>query len=467
MILHSATAAAAAPSPKSARRKRWAATTPAHAAAARNIRSAAGSEQENWVTILEKEPSFFLKYRYWILSLIVFILAFLHLLFGGIDPRSDFWEHTAVIRELATHPFYPNHPQFLLNVQHPFFSPFSLGIAWIVIITGLPSATVLTIFSFINLAFFLFCLKLFTDSLLNKRASFYVLLFILLLWGYRPWLWSSFFNLDSFFCTFSYPSFFCISLTFLSFYIYTRILLYNKMSYYILLLLISIFILITHPFTAIFLYIGLISLLLYYCNLSQYIKYLLLISLIMSSFIISFAWPYFPLYRLISSNSSEFSYLSYELYRYFPIRIFPALAGVPLIVLRLRKNYFDPLGLMFIGLSSLYLYGFISENYNYGRQISYIVIILQMCIADWVAAIETRYLSGGYNKLLTRYFNLGIIAFSIMIIGTLVMHGYSYIIHWKRNYSYHNFVFLSGYTSSVRLENCMDASGKFRQKLRR
>ncbi len=40
----SATATAAPPSPRSARRKRWAATTPAPAAAARNIRSAAGSD---------------------------------------------------------------------------------------------------------------------------------------------------------------------------------------------------------------------------------------------------------------------------------------------------------------------------------------------------------------------------------------------------------------------------------------
>jgi len=41
----------------------------------------------------------------------------------------DFWEHSAVVRELSTHLLHPKHPQLLLDAPHPFYSPYAVMVA--------------------------------------------------------------------------------------------------------------------------------------------------------------------------------------------------------------------------------------------------------------------------------------------------------------------------------------------------
>ena len=41
----------------------------------------------------------------------------------------DFWEHAAVVRELATHPLSPRHPLLSSDAPHAFFSPYALAVA--------------------------------------------------------------------------------------------------------------------------------------------------------------------------------------------------------------------------------------------------------------------------------------------------------------------------------------------------
>jgi hypothetical protein len=42
---------------------------------------------------------------------------------------TDFWEHSVVIRELATHLLHPRHPLLLVDVPHPYSSPHTLAVA--------------------------------------------------------------------------------------------------------------------------------------------------------------------------------------------------------------------------------------------------------------------------------------------------------------------------------------------------
>lgn len=76
---------------------------------------------------------------------------------------------------------------------------------------------------------------------------------------------------------------------------------------------------------------------------------------------------------------------SYTLYNQVLSRIFPSLIGIPLLIRRIRLNWRDPLGVMFFFLIFIYFYGYISHAYGYGRVIFYIVLILQIIFAAFIA----------------------------------------------------------------------------------
>ena len=85
---------------------------------------------------------YLLKYRFIVLCSILFVLMVLQAING--QWGGDFWEHAAVVRELATHPFSPKHPILLLDAPHSFYSPYALGIALVSRTTGLDSVTTLS-----------------------------------------------------------------------------------------------------------------------------------------------------------------------------------------------------------------------------------------------------------------------------------------------------------------------------------
>ena len=68
----------------------------------------------------------------------------------------------------------------------------------------------------------------------------------------------------------------------------------------------------------------------------------------------------------------------------------PALLGVPWLLFRLRRNRRDPVALLALALGLFYVYGGISEKWSYGRLISHAVLMLQLGVADALAALEER-----------------------------------------------------------------------------
>ena len=62
---------------------------------------------------------------YAVVSAALVILLGLHT--RNAQWNGDFWEHRAVVRELSTHPFSPQHPQLLVDAPHAF----SLRITWL------------------------------------------------------------------------------------------------------------------------------------------------------------------------------------------------------------------------------------------------------------------------------------------------------------------------------------------------
>ena len=336
---------------------------------------------------------YLLKYRYFILCFVLFVL----MVFQAINGQwgGDFWEHAAVVRELATHPRSPMHPILLLHAPHSFYSPYALSVGLISRVTGLDSATTLSILGIANLFLFLFGLNLFISSLFPENsdaASFYALLFILCLWGTSQYCTSGFFNLLSLSYNLPYPSTFAASMVFAALAMWIWVLRDGQVRWIVPIAGASCIVLLTHPLTYIFLAVGLVGIL-----VSEQTRFGLPLYLIILVFAVSFVaallWPYYPFLRMIFSDPVYNNSLKADSVCFFqavPWRVLPSLIGLPVIILRMRSNWRDPLGLMFVMLLAVYAWGAIFGQWTYGRVISPIVITLQISLAASIAKVESK-----------------------------------------------------------------------------
>ena len=112
-----------------------------------------------------------------------------------------------------------------------------------------------------------------------------------------------------------------------------------------------------------------------------------------ASLLAAAVWPYYPFFRMALFDPAyhgELNTCSACFFQAVPWRVMPALIGVPVIILRMRANWRDPLGLMFIMLVAIYTLAAMFQQWTYGRVISYIVLTLQIALAAAVAQIESK-----------------------------------------------------------------------------
>jgi hypothetical protein len=337
--------------------------------------------------------AYLLKHRFFILCSILFVL----MVFQTINGQwgGDFWEHAAVVRELATHPLAPKHPILLFNAPHLYSSPYALGVALLSRISGLDTVVTLSLVGIANLVFFLFSLRLFVSSLFPEDSdvtSFYALLFILFLWGASQYCASGFFNLLSLSYNLPYPSTFSVSTVFVALAMWIWLVRDGLVRWIVPIVGMSAVVLLTHPLTYIFLAVGLVAILIAEQPRGG-LPFLLMMLVFTVSLLAAVIWPYYPFFRGVLSES-EFTTVSKVtsicFYQAIPWRMFPDLLGVPVIILRLRANWRDPLGLMFVSLLTVYGLAALFEQWMYGRVLSPIALTLQISLAAAVARVESK-----------------------------------------------------------------------------
>ncbi|MFI5348156.1 MAG: hypothetical protein ACHQ2Z_01310 [Elusimicrobiota bacterium] len=306
----------------------------------------------------------------------------------------DFWEHASCLRELIAHPFSPSHPQLALKTPSAYFSPYLVAAALAARLAGLGAMKALPLMGLANLALLLLGIRAFVGRMFPKedrdRISFYFLLFMLVLWGRDPWVWSSFFHLNSLGAVLPYPSTFALALSFAALPLFLR---FQRDGGAGRLLTISVLLaaaLTTHPSTAITLCVLLAALeagrdkpsLRGAAALAGAGGLALLLAL---------AWPYYPFADLLKgAQGAEFHANSRILYDRPFAQLWPALIGLYPLWLRWRSNRRDPLVIAVASLGLLYLFGWASGRWGYGRSLSHAVILLQLAAAQWAARLESE-----------------------------------------------------------------------------
>ena len=302
----------------------------------------------------------------------------------------DFWEHSAVVRELMTHLWHPQHPQITLNVPHAFFSPYSLLVALFGLAFHLSSISALAIFGMFNLALFSYGLLRFCrryDERKGATIAAYTLILSLFFWGDHPWLFSGFYNLSIFNDVLPYPSTFALGLSLLALSLNKRPLITSSLVNSTLMVSICSLVLIIHSLTAIFLLVGLSCQQI--CHQKITLRSLTTLTVMtFGSLALSLLWPYFSMLQLIRVGGDAFHFANEVMYLDVIHRVWPTLMVSPLIVWQALKAKNRDLALMLLALIAIYGLGYFSTKYSYGRTIAFALLIANLLLAQVINQFE-------------------------------------------------------------------------------
>jgi len=340
-----------------------------------------------------------LKIRFLLLWLLVSGFMCLHMSNAQWPEDGDFWEHSAVARELTTHLIQPKHPQLLLDAPHAFYSPYAVAVSLLARALNLGAVTALAVMGLCNLSLLFLGIRFFVFSIVPGHrggTAFYAVLLTFFWWGSAPWAWSGFFHVGVLGYNLPYPSTFSAGLTLIALGANQRRIRTGRPIWLALILPIAVTVLLSHPTTFIFLAAGLIA---QACALQGSVlsQVALTVSVLGLAFLLAYFWPYFPALRLFADGVTGmrdpkigFYGESKVLYQHVARRIWPSLIGLPLLFAGSRRSWRRLPVTMLIILSAIYALGAALGGYFCGRVLPYIVFLLQVVIAERIAAYEAK-----------------------------------------------------------------------------
>jgi hypothetical protein len=307
----------------------------------------------------------------------------------------DFWEHSAVVRELSTHPLHPRHPLLVIDAPHALANPYALLVGLLCRLTSASAVTGLAAASVVNLLMLLIALRVFVRRFAPAQTDavcFYLLLFMMLLWGLEPWDYSGFYHVDVIVHSLPYPSAFAFWVALLLLALNEKRVADGEPRLLLLIVPMSALVLLAHPPTFLFVATGLIAMTL---DAPRRLREAVVASSALGAAVAAaLAWPYFPLWTLLT-GASEPHRRNAVMYSEPLMRTFPALLGLPPLLARGRRTGHWTLVAWMGILVAIYAYGFVTGKYAYGRVVFFIVFLLQLELARFVAQRESSTDAGG------------------------------------------------------------------------
>jgi hypothetical protein len=163
----------------------------------------------------------------------------------------------------------------------------------------------------------------------------------------------------------------------------------NRDLWLLPILLLSTIVLLSHRFTFIFFTFGLVAMTLS-TKRALLLELLRIAGLFLAALFLATLWPYYIFLKFIFGESSIYNISQIDMYKAVFIRIWPALIGIQLLILDFRSNWRQPLPWMFGILLLIYILDGIFQADSYGREISYMVIILDITISIRLVRLENN-----------------------------------------------------------------------------
>ena len=349
-----------------------------------------------YLNFLSNVAEFIFRHRLLLLSLLILVRYTLEATSGG-RWAGDFWEHSAVVSEFIARPFNPLHPQLSVQASHAFLNPYGLTVALVALATKTDAINTLAAFGVVNFIVLVVGLRQFiatVDQPQVEGITFYTLLLAMFLWGKDAWQFSGFYNIDILNDVLPYPSTLALGLSLIALTIFSKNLAYVTtppsfltIKRYFIVSLITAVVLLIHPLTALFLWIGLVCQLLAYQPTKAH-AWLMVGMTIVCSIGLAACWPYFSIIQLMLGAGAAYHPSNASMYLEIIQGTWPILLTLPLIVWRVRQRANRPITLAMLALLALYIWGYYSRQYSFGRSIAFLLLLSNILIAQCLIEIE-------------------------------------------------------------------------------
>ena len=362
-----------------------------------------------------------------LIAIILVIYLPLSLLDYNHFPYSDGTEHGAAVRELAKNMVTPEDPMLANHSGNsPRFVPSVLLMAFVMKLLDLDVLVVLKIFLIVYFALFLVAASLFSKEYFDDPGQApWSVISLLFLWG-SGWTGANAYMFSALLYTSYFPSVVSFSLALLALYFQLRFLRYNKKWFLVAEILLGSIAFINHPLTGIFFFIcsGLLYLEKKGFNQKALAQYALSAG---AALLLILLWPYYSLFATLlkvatgeMGQAADYQITQHYLHSNFLVRSGPALAGIPCIILFLKRKSYLMLTGGFVIFSLIYLTGYVFRISLTERFVFFIMFSLQLAASrmcrEWFSSLP---LQQGTRKIIASVL-VCLILLGMIIQGVLV-----------------------------------------------
>lgn len=298
---------------------------------------------------------------------------------------TDVWVHLAAVETLRHDLVDPVNELTLAAQESTGYTPYTFVLAIVARLTGLESVTVLQFAAMANLILFLAGFCLFTSTVSGRRhVPAAALVATLVMWGPRPWRWSGFLNLNSVGFGLPYPSMFATGLALVVAWALLRWDATGQRRWLSGVTIGVAVIALSHPFTAMWAMVMLLSLAVH----RRLFRRDRLVSLLASGAVVAalvMSWPYFTFLEL-RRGGDAFAGVSAPLYSNLLGQFLAVMPGFYVVLRRLRDDRTDPLALMLLGGAAVYGFGWVTDDASFGRVLP--LVFLSAHIGIGLAVVE-------------------------------------------------------------------------------
>ncbi|WEP00326.1 hypothetical protein A6P39_025360 [Streptomyces sp. FXJ1.172] len=303
----------------------------------------------------------------------------------------DLGMHAATVQRLSHNLLHPGNPLVDADTPSPYYSPWMVVLGCLAKITGLSVFMVLRIAAVIGLGLLVTGVWRYVRTLSAHRAApALALLSLLLLWGPVLFNWSGFLGLNSLALTVSYPSVFALGLAFHFWAWLTRTLREPEPASWgrwLPLGLLWALILLCHQFTGVVSTLGALGMVIA-ARPTRAVLLRLAAALALGMLLLGL-WPYYDFFSLFSAGSN-LEAIHKPLYEQLAGHFGFVLLGVAALVLRFRRDRWDPLVLFFALGALMFAAGGLTGHYSWGRALPAALIPAQLAAALEVVTAGRR-----------------------------------------------------------------------------
>jgi hypothetical protein len=294
----------------------------------------------------------------------------------------DFGIHAATVERLRESLTHPGNPLVDVAGPSPYYSPYPVLLSLIARLTGLSSATVLFAAGPVVVVLLLWGLRAFVRTLTDRPlAPVLALVFLLVLWGFKPRVWSGFFALWGFPFLPAFPSTVALALTLLFWAALSRTLDGPvRWLRYLGLGLLAALIVLIHPFTTVLAGLGAAALVTVRARRLPRAAWLWLAAATAGAVLCVLAWPYYSFTTLLAS-SAELDPIHRALYDAPWLYYGLIVITLPALWWRWRRERLDPLVLLFVSALVLVTIGWLTGRYALGRVWPAVMLAGQLALA--------------------------------------------------------------------------------------